>query len=151
MDNTIYYYRQGMPLETGAVVETGNTDLDQAYRNEMMYYKISQDAELGGMIVGGRYQITTVWTRDSGVGISAMLDAGHYQECRRGLEFYAKHAAWNVRNDCLHANYHASGKVLSCICGPAQVSLEEVVQPFKRGMPAEWGLQMVGPQLDGMA
>lgn len=140
-------------FESGTVVRTGNDALDQAFRNQMMFYKISQCAELGGMIVGGRYHITTVWTRDSGVGISALLEAGHYEECKLGLEFYMHHAAWNVRNHCLHANYHASGKVSSIIAGPTQVSAEEVVQPFKRdpNHVAEWGIQMSGPQLDGMA
>jgi hypothetical protein len=131
-------------FEVGAVVRTGNKKLDQAYRVQMMYLKIAQDAELGGIIVGARYQITTVWTRDSGVAISALLDAGHYEEARKALRFFSRHAYWNPRNNCLHANMHASGRVMKFICGPDQPPLEDILQP------REWTIQMLGPQLDGM-
>jgi hypothetical protein len=131
-------------FENGAVVKTGNKKLDEAYRIEMMYMKIAQDAELGGIIVGARYQITTVWTRDAGVAISALLDAGHYEEARKALRFFSKYAYWNQRNNCLNANQHASGRVMSFMCGPGQPPVEEILQD------REWNIQMLGPQLDGM-
>jgi len=132
-------------FEDGAVVHTGNHKLDQAYRVQMMYLKIAQDAELGGIIVGARYQITTVWTRDGGVAISVLLDAGHYDEAKKALRFFSKHAYWNQRNNCLNANMHASGRVTKLMCGPGQGPVEDIVQP------GEWNIQMMGPQLDGMA
>ena len=131
-------------FEDGAVIHTGNKKLDQAYRVQMMYMKVAQDAELGGIIVGARYQIAVVWTRDSAVAISALLDAGHYDEARKALRFFSKYAYWNQRNNCLHANYHTSGRVMKFICGPGQPPVEDIVQP------GEWTNQMNGPQLDGM-
>ncbi|MDO8585638.1 MAG: hypothetical protein Q7T82_01225 [Armatimonadota bacterium] len=130
-------------FEDGAVVLTGNKKLDDAYRIQMMYMKIAQDAELGGIIVGARYQITTVWTRDGGVAISALLDAGHYEEAKKALRFFSKYQYWNQRNNCLNANSHASGRVMSFMCGPGQAPVEEILQP------GEWNIQMLGPQLDG--
>jgi len=130
-------------FEDGAVVKTGNKKLDRAYRVQMMYMKIAQDSELGGIIVGARYQITTVWTRDAGVAISALLDAGHYEEARKALRFFSKYAYWNERNNCLNANTHASGRVMSFMCGPGQAPVEDILQD------REWNIQMLGPQLDG--
>ncbi len=131
--------------ESGSVVRTGDTRLDTAYRAQFMSWKMALDQELGGHIVGGRYHIQTVWTRDAGVGVSVMLDAGHYAEVRRILRFFADHAYWNEKNNCLHANYHASGRVAQAMCAPGQAPVEEITQP------GEWAMQMGGPQLDGMA
>jgi GH15 family glucan-1,4-alpha-glucosidase len=131
-------------FESGAVVHTGIKKLDDAYRTQTMYVKVAQDAELGGILVGARYQITTVWTRDGGVAVSALLDAGHYEEARKALHFFSKYAYWNERNNCMNANSHASGRTMSFMCGPGQPSVEDLLQP------GEWGIQMLGPQLDGM-
>ena len=130
-------------FESGAVIKTGNKKLDEAYRTQTMYVKVAQDAELGGILVGGRYQITTVWTRDGGVAISALLDAGHYEEARKALRFFSQHQYWNQRNNCVNANSHASGRTMSFMCGPGQPPVEDLLQP------GEWGIQMLGPQLDG--
>ncbi|MHB1457486.1 MAG: hypothetical protein ACYC0V_11295 [Armatimonadota bacterium] len=131
--------------EKGAMAKTTDQKLNDAYRAQVMSWKTALDAELGGHIVGGRYHIQTVWTRDSGVGASVMLDAGHYEDVKKIFRFFANHAYWNVKNNCLHANYHSSGRVAGFICGPGQAPVEEITQPD------EWAMQMNGPQLDGMA
>jgi hypothetical protein len=139
--------------ESGTSIQTGNEKLDHAYRNQMLACKMALDAELGGLIVGGRYLITTVWARDGGVGVAALLAAGHYEEAKKALRFFAKHATWDVVNHCMHANTHASGRVQIGMAGAGQPSVEEVVQPFgvNEGKRCEWqDIQMSGPQLDGM-
>ena len=131
--------------EDGAVITTTDRKLNEAYRSQIQSWKTALDAELGGHIVGGRYHIQTVWTRDSGVGVSVMLDTGHYEDTKKIFRFFMNHAYWNLNNNCLHANYHSSGRVAKFMCGPGQAPVEDIVQP------GEWAIQMAGPQLDGMA
>ena len=131
-------------FESGAVIHTNNKKLDEAYRVQAMYWKIAQDVEFGGIIVGGRYHMTTVWARDGGVAISSMLDGGHFEEAKKALRFFSKYAYWNERNACINANYHPSGRVMEFMCAPGQPPVEEILQE------REWFNQMLGPQLDGM-
>ena len=130
--------------QQGAKVVTGSKKLDRAFRNQYMYMKLAIDAELGGMIVGNRYQIAVVWTRDSGVAMSVLLDSGRYEEVKKVLQFFSTYAYWNKKNNCLHANYHTSGRVVKKLCSPDQRPVEEIT------LPGEWTNQMMGPQLDGM-
>jgi hypothetical protein len=140
-------------FEKGAVLTTGHAALDTAYRNQTMGYKLALDAELGGLLVGSRYHLTTVWSRDGGVGVAALLAAGHYEDARKALEFFSRYATWDVVNHALHANYHASGRVIAGLNGAGQPPVNRVVYPFRTDTDevCEWNLQMTGPQLDGMA
>ena len=131
-------------FEKGAVVHTGDTTMDNAYRNQLMIAKAVIDAEFGGQIASGRYQMG-IWTRDTGVCMSVLLEAGHYDEVKQMLLFLATHAAWNERNRCFNANMHSSGRVLKSLCAPGQRPVEEITQP------GEWTNQMNGPQLDSLA
>ncbi len=130
--------------QQGASVVTGNEKLDKTFHDQYMYTKLAIDAELGGMIVGNRYQIAVVWTRDSGVAMSMLLDSGRYEEVKKILQFFSTYAYWNEKNNCLHANYHTSGRVIQKLCSPDQRPVEDIT------LPGEWTNQMMGPQLDGM-
>ena len=130
--------------EQGAKVVTGNEKLDKTFHDQYMFMKLAIDAELGGMIVGNRYQIAVVWTRDSGVAMSVLLDSGRYEEVKKVLQFFSTYACWNKKNNCLHANYHTSGRVVEKLCSPDQRPVEDIT------LPGEWTNQMMGPQLDGM-
>ena len=130
--------------DQGAKVITGNEKLDKTFRDQYMFTKLAIDAELGGMIVGNRYQIAVVWTRDSGVALSMLLDSGRYEDVKKVLQFFSTYAYWNERNNCLHANYHTSGRVMQKYCAPHQRPVEDIT------LPGEWTNQMMGPQLDGM-
>lgn len=112
-------------FDNGAVVKTGNKKLDNAYKNQLMYVKVALDEELGGHIVGGRYQIPTMWGRDSSIAMSTLLDAGHYDEVRKMLRFYPDHLSWNKRNNCIHANFHLSGRVWKSYCSEGQKPVED--------------------------
>lgn len=127
----------------GAVIYTGDATLDNAYRNQLMIAKAVIDAELGGQIASGRYQMA-IWARDTGVCMSTLLEAGHYDEVKQMLTFLATHAGWNERNRCFHANMHTSGRVVKSHCAPGQPAVEEITQP------GEWINQMNGPQLDAL-
>ncbi|MEN8157395.1 MAG: T9SS type A sorting domain-containing protein [Bacteroidota bacterium] len=132
-------------FESGCVVTTGNNDLDLAYKTQLMYAKIALDEETGGHLVGARYQIPAMWARDAGIVMSVLLDAGHYDEVKKILQFFPNHMNWNTRNNCMHANFHISGRVVESYCSAGQLPVEEITQS------GEWTNQMRGPQLDGMA
>ncbi|MEN8157396.1 MAG: hypothetical protein ABFS10_10625, partial [Bacteroidota bacterium] len=132
-------------FDSGAVVSTGNEKLDNAYKNQLMYAKVAIDEELGGHLVGGRYQMPTMWGRDAGIVMSVLLDAGHYEDVKKILWFFPDHMNWNTRNNCMHANFHISGRVIESYSSPGQVPVEDIVQP------GEWTNQMGGPQLDAMS
>lgn len=132
-------------FESGAVVKTGDTRLDTAYETQLMTVKMALDEELGGHVVGARYQPPTMWGRDSLIAMSTLLDAGHYDDAEKMLLFYRDHMAWNERNNCIHANFHVSGRVIRAYCAPGQEPVEDLLAP------GEWTNQMRGPQLDAMA
>ncbi|MEN8256174.1 MAG: hypothetical protein ABFR33_11975, partial [Verrucomicrobiota bacterium] len=92
-----------------------------------------------------RYQPPTMWGRDSLIAMSTLLDAGHYAEAEKMLLFYRDHMAWNEWNNCIHANFHLSGRVIKPYCAPGQEPVEDLMAP------GEWTNQMRGPQLDAMA
>ncbi|MEN8228889.1 MAG: hypothetical protein ABFS38_12105 [Bacteroidota bacterium] len=132
-------------FDSGAVVRTGDEKLDNAYKNQLMYAKVALDEELGGHLVGGRYQIPTMWGRDAGIAMSVLLDAGHYDDVKKILRFFPDHMNWNTRNNCIHANCHLSGRVIESYTSREQEPVEDIVQA------GEWTNQMGGPQLDAMS
>jgi len=132
-------------LENGAVVKTGDDRLDEAYEVQLMMAKMALDEELGGHVVGARYQPPTMWGRDSLIAMSTLLDAGHYADAEKMLLFYKDHMAWNEWNNCIHANFHMSGRVVRPYCAAGQEPVEDLMAP------GEWTNQMRGPQLDAMS
>jgi len=132
-------------LENGAVVKTGDDRLDEAYEVQLMMAKMALDEELGGHVVGARYQPPTMWGRDSLIAMSTLLDAGHYADAEKMLLFYKDHMEWNEWNNCIHANFHLSGRVVRPYCAAGQEPVEDLMAP------GEWTNQMRGPQLDAMS
>ncbi len=120
-------------LQSGSTIQTGQPEVDKAYKNALVFGKMSQAAN-GAIVIGGRYQIMCYWIRDMMVGTSCFLDTGFYEDARQALDHIRLvNSEWDTQYNCLYSNYHVSG-----------LRTNPLLQS------GEWTIKMGGPQLEGM-